>query len=96
MAINYEAIFGVDEYDPCAALRALRPAYMRMVAGGGVEKINFRDRETWFQRSDLEAFGALITQLEGDCAEKSGRGPRRFAIRAGSRARPLSTDPFEA
>jgi len=93
MAVDYDAIFGVDDYDPCAALRALRPAYMRMVAGGGVEKVSFRDRETWFQKADLKEFGQLIQKLEGDCAAKNGRGPGRFAIQAGSRpCKPF--DPF--
>lgn len=95
MAIDYQAIFGVDDYDPCEALRALRPAYMELLAGGAAEKVSFRDRETWFQRSDMTAFGDLIRQLEGECAAKNGRGPRRFAVRAGSVRRPAGFDPFE-
>lgn len=84
MSINYEAIFGVEEYDPCAALVALRPAYMKLLAGGTVARISFRDRTTEWHRTDLTAFTALITQLEADCAAKRGRR-NRMAISAGYR-----------
>lgn len=93
MAIDYQALFGVEEYDPCAALVALRPAYMQLMAGGRVEKVSFRDRETWFQRADLEEFGRLITRLESECAAKRGRPQGREAIRVGARRRIPGTDP---
>jgi hypothetical protein len=83
MPIDYDAIFGVDDYDPCAALRAMRPAYMRLLAGGAPEKIEFRDRATWFARTDLQEMGALISRLEGDCARSKGR-VTNFAITGGS------------
>ncbi|MDQ0510888.1 gpW family head-tail joining protein [Ancylobacter amanitiformis] len=95
MAIDYELIFGVEQYDPCAALVALRPAYMRLMAGGQVEKVSFRDRETWFAKSDVAEFKLLIDRLESECAEKRGCGPTRFAIRAGAPARPGGFDPFK-
>ncbi|MDQ0301368.1 hypothetical protein [Ancylobacter polymorphus] len=95
MAIDYEALFGAAEYDPCSALQAMRPAYMRMVAGAAVEKVSFRDRETWFNRTDIKEFGRLIERLESECMAKQGRGPRRFAIQAGSRPCPPGYDPFK-
>jgi hypothetical protein len=82
MAIDYEAVFGVEEYDPCAALSTLRPAYMRMLAGEGEQEIRFRERNVRFQQGDLTAFGNLITRLEGECAAKRGRTPQRRAITA--------------
>lgn len=85
MAIDYEAIFGVDNYDPCAALRAMRPAYMRLLAGESEQKITFRDRDLWLYRGDVTQLKALISQLESECAAKSGLPGKRFAITAGSR-----------
>lgn len=88
MAIDFEAIFGVEEYDPCEALKALRPAYMRLSSGGNLARVSFRDRTTEWHRADLAAFGTLITQLENECAAKRGRKPRRKAITAGTRVPP--------
>lgn len=86
MAIDYETLFGTDDYDPCAALRALRPAYMELIAGASVQKIVFRDRDTWFQKGDTDALRGLIAQLESDCAASKGvTVRRRMAITAGYR-----------
>lgn len=86
MAIDYEALFGGVEYDPCAALQALRPAYMRLVAGETTQKVTFRDRDAWFFRGDTAAFRALIEQLENECAIKNGVTiRRRMAITGGYR-----------
>jgi hypothetical protein len=85
MAIDYNAIFGVEEYDPCAALIALRPAYMKLRSGQQLARVSFRDRATEWHRSDLEDFGSLITQLESECAAKRGRRTSRKAITAGTR-----------
>lgn len=86
MAINYEAIFGVEAYDPCLAAQALRPAYMRMMAGESEQKIVFRDRDVWFHKGDIDALRALLSQLESECAAKNGvTVRRRMAITAGYR-----------
>jgi hypothetical protein len=86
MPIDFEALFGGDTYDPCAALRALRPAYMALLTGGVEQTVKFRDRETTWSKTDLTAFGALIKQLEADCPAANPSGtPRRFAITAGTR-----------
>jgi hypothetical protein len=84
MAIDYEVLFGGEDYDPCAALRALRPSYMKLVAEGGVRRVTFRDRTVEMDGGDVEAMGAIIRKLEGECAAKSG-ARTRFAITAGSR-----------
>lgn len=85
MAIDYAALFGSEEYDPCAALQALRPAYMKLMVEGGAQRVTFRDRTVEFSKPDVKTLGALITQLESECAAKNGRAPRRFAITAGAR-----------
>lgn len=82
--IDYAALFGAEEYDPCAALIALRPAYMETVAKGGVRTVKFRDRTVEFNATNIAEFGNLIRQLEADCAAKNGRGTAR-AIMAGFR-----------
>ena len=82
MPIDYDALFGGEDYDPCAALRALRPAYMKLISTRSVQKIEFRDRSTWFQPGDAKEFGALITRLEAECAVKSGRA-HHFAVTIG-------------
>lgn len=86
MPIDYEALFGADDYDPCAALRALRPVYMRLVAGETEQKITFRDRDLWFHKGDVLQMKGLISQLESECAAKNGTPGKRFAIAAGSRS----------
>lgn len=85
MAIDYTAIFGVEEYDPCAALVELRPQYMKAVVTGGVDRIKFRDRDVQYGTTALKEFAALIEQLESDCNAKQGRPARRMAITAGTR-----------
>lgn len=87
MAIDFEAIFGGVDYDPCAALAALRPAYMQLVAGASTQKVTFRDRDVWFHKGEVSALRAVIAQLESECAEKNGTPRRRFAITAGARRR---------
>ncbi len=69
---SFEAIFAAPDYDPCAALAVLRPAYMRLVAGESAQKISFRDRDAWFHRGDIEKMGALVSRLEREC---KGRSP---------------------
>ncbi|WP_342361397.1 hypothetical protein [Terrarubrum flagellatum] len=88
MSDVFDAIFGVDNYDPCEALRALRPVYMRLVAGAAEETVKFRDRELTYQRADLKSFAALISQLESECASASGLRPKRMAITVGGMVRP--------
>jgi hypothetical protein len=82
--IDYVTLFGGDDYDPCAALRALRPAYMEAMATGSVRRARFRDRDVEFNSNNLAEFGQLIRQLETECAEKNGRDTTR-AISAGFR-----------
>lgn len=80
MAIDYEALFGGENYDPCAALKALRPVYMQLRAEGGVRRVKFRDRDTEFTTADVAGLGTLIAQLEGECAAKTGRRSRRALV----------------
>lgn len=85
MAIDYGSLFGGDNYDPCEALRALRPAYMKLRVEGGIRRVTFRDRTVEMSEGDLKSFGSLIEQLESECAAKNGGPRRRSAITAGAR-----------
>lgn len=87
MADTYDTIFGGAEYDPCAALSVLRPAYMRLLAGASEQKITFRDRDTWFFQAKIGELKALVDQLEADCAAKRGvvNAGRRRCIVVGAR-----------
>lgn len=84
MAIDYDALFGGDDYDPCAAVRALRPAYMKALTTGTVRRARFRDRDVEFNSNNLAEFGNLMRTLEAECAAKSGKSSAR-AISAGFR-----------
>lgn len=85
MAIDYDLIFGVADYDPCATLLLLRPAYMKLLLEGTVQEITFRDRTVRYAKADLSGWRALIARLESECAAKTGAGRPRFAIKAGYR-----------
>jgi hypothetical protein len=85
MAIDYETLFGGADYDPCAALAAIRPAYMRMRVERSVQRVTFRDRTVEYHANQMQELGALVTQLESECAAKQGRARTRFAITAGAR-----------
>lgn len=85
MAIDYDALFGSEEYDPCAVLVALRPAYMKLKVEKSVQRVTFRDRTVEYHASQLQELGNFITQLESECAAKRGRSRPRFAIQAGFR-----------
>jgi hypothetical protein len=86
MADLFDTIFGQGlDYDPCEALKLLRPALMRMMAGQSEQKINFRDRDLWLHKGDLSALRGVVTQLESECAAAQGvtLKPKRFAAVAG-------------
>lgn len=85
MAIDYETLFGLDEYDPCEAVRAIRPVLMELRVEGGIKTIQFRDRKTEFSPPDIDNLQALLSQMERECAEKTGGRIRRRAITVGVR-----------
>ena len=84
MAIDYQVLFGGEDYDPCEALRALRPQVMQAKAEGSISAIRFRDRTVEYHRSDAGSLDRLLRELEAECAAKSGKR-KRFAITAGAR-----------
>lgn len=84
MAIDYDALFGVDDYDPCAIVRALRPAYMKLLAEGSIQRVTFRDRTVEFKSADASGMIAIIRQMEAECAAKTGKRTN-FAVTAGGR-----------
>lgn len=87
MAIDYDALFGGETYDPCAALKVLRPALIKLKVEGQTTRVSFRDRTVEMKAADLSSLESLVNQLESECAAANGRlGPRR-AITAGARYR---------
>jgi hypothetical protein len=72
--------------DPCGLAKQLHTAELNILAGGGEQKIEFRDRAVWYQPHNLEALKATRVQMQRLCQEKNGTtGPRRrFAITAGA------------
>ena len=87
MAIDFDTLFGGDDYDPCEALKAIRPALMKQTVNGSVQEIKYRDRTVRFHPTDLQDLRALVSQLEEECRLKSGDTSerRRRAISAGTR-----------
>lgn len=77
--------FTAEPYDPCAALTALRPVYFDLLLNPAVKVVKFRDRTVEYGGSNLKEIAALMAQLESDCAAKTGKTARRFAITAGGR-----------
>lgn len=72
--------------DPCALAKSLYAAELNILAGGGEQKIEFRDRAVWYQPHDIERLRAIRTEAQRLCKEKNGTtgAPRRrFAITAG-------------
>lgn len=83
--IDFDALFGSEDYDPCAALAALRPAYMKARVRGIVKEVKFRDRAVVFDETSLTEFKSLISELETECAIKNGGPRKRRAIKGGFR-----------
>lgn len=85
MAIDYAALFGGETYDPCEVLVVLRPAYMQLKIEKSVARVTFRDRTVEYHASQSQELGALVAQMESECAAKRGRAKPRMAITAGYR-----------
>lgn len=83
--IDFDALFGGEEFDPCAALQALRPAYFKAQTIKEPQKVEFRERSVWFYPADFKAWGNVMRQLESECAAKRGQAAPRGAIVAGYR-----------
>jgi hypothetical protein len=84
VAIDYDAIFGGDTYDPCLIVKTFRPVYMKLLAEGQVQRVKFRDRDVEFAKTDASGLAGLIRQMESECAAMTGRRTN-FAITAGGR-----------
>ena len=75
---------GVDFDDPCAVLKVLRPAYYRLVGSGQAAEVQFAERRVRFTKQELSEIRAVISELEDQCAAKTGKR-KRSAIHAGTR-----------
>ena len=88
-----EVLVGMLESDPCALSIKLKALKLAAATTGSVQKINFRDREVWFNPSkDEKAIDDLIRQADEACARRSGKASQ-FAITLGGGRRSLR-DPF--
>lgn len=66
-----------DWTDPCAVLTWLRPQYYKVVAGVAVVTTQHGDTQTTFSQANKAELGALMRQLESQCAAKQGNQRRR-------------------
>jgi hypothetical protein len=73
----------VDADDPCALLSALRPAYLKMLAGETIVSTSHEGSTVMraVGASNLAQLRPVIRQLESECRTKQGK--RRRAIVAG-------------
>lgn len=82
--IDYELLFGGDDYDPCLIWKTFRPVYMKLLLEPGVQRVTFRDRTVEYQKTDAKGLEAMLRQMASECAAKTGNRSR-FAITAGAR-----------
>jgi hypothetical protein len=84
MAIDYETLFGGDDYDPCLIARTLRPTLMQLIVEGQVQTVKFRDREVRYGVREIDELRGLVEQMESECRIKNGdTSGIRKAITAG-------------
>lgn len=68
---------------PCVAAIKLKAIKLSMATTGTVQKIEFRDRSTWFQpAADSSILDELIRQADEACAAASGK-VSHFAVTLG-------------
>lgn len=68
----------VDFDDPCAMVRALKKARVKVITGQGVVRTRFDQDDVEYSQSNLSQLNAVIAQFETDCTALSG-GRRRGA-----------------
>lgn len=73
-----------DWSDPCAVLTWLRPQVFKIRAGLGMASVTHGDQSTTYNQANIRELGALMRELETECARKQGTTTgRRRAFRAG-------------
>jgi hypothetical protein len=79
----------LDENDPCAAAKALREVYYRLIAGQAAATVSFTagptgvSRSATFHAASPDRLMLVIRGFEEKCAASQGRSPRRRAIATG-------------
>ena len=68
---------GVDLDDPCALLRALKAARLRLATGALTVSVKSGDEEVSFSKADPVRLDRAIAEAERACAIASGQTPRR-------------------
>jgi hypothetical protein len=74
-----------DFTDPCVTANWLRSIYYARIAGEAVSELRFGERSIKYATMDEAKMRAAIQQLDEECAIKTGKPPRRHAIRLGAR-----------
>ncbi|MCC2099371.1 MAG: hypothetical protein KDJ29_20945, partial [Hyphomicrobiales bacterium] len=63
---------GINPDDPCALARALRSAYLELVAGGAISRTEIAGRSVYFQKGDLSALKAEMDKATAECRAVTG------------------------
>ena len=67
--------------DPCAAYRAVRNAYYRVIAGGAAIWVEFGDRRVRYSEANADRLEKLMGELKAECvAQRQAGGRRRYAL----------------
>lgn len=79
-----EILLDLIDDDPCTAVRKITALKLSLITTGTVQKIEFRDRSTWFHPNGNvgDALDDLIRQAAAACALKTGKASQ-FAITLG-------------
>lgn len=79
----------IDEDDPCAAAKALREVYLRLIAGQAAATVSFSSgpsgvsRSATYHAAHPERLLMVIRSFERNCAALTGGKPRRRAVATG-------------
>ncbi len=77
-----EVLIALRKTDPCVLVDKLDAILLALSTGGAVQKIEFRDRSTWFHQSNIQSLRDYRNEIAGDCATISGKA-NQFAITLG-------------
>ncbi|WP_084412408.1 gpW family head-tail joining protein [Fulvimarina manganoxydans] len=68
---------GVDLDDPCALLKALKAARLRLATGALTVSVKSGDEEVSFSKADPTRLDRAIAEAERACHIASGQAPQR-------------------
>jgi hypothetical protein len=62
----------IDWSDPCAALAEISKAYYDVLTGNQAIKVNYEQRDVWYNKANLPDLLREMRRLEPLCAAKNG------------------------